>query len=171
MATELGLRERKKRRTRALIADTARRLFAERGFDQVPVAEVARAADVSVATVFNCFPTKEDLAYGRLEAFEQEMLDAIRDRPPGEPIVDAFERFVLRPRGLLASDSQPDAEFLTAITKMIAQSDTPAGPRAGDPRSLHTGARGTHHHRNGRWTERHRAVGDRQRPDRSPPAP
>lgn len=129
MATELGLRERKKRRTRALIADTARRLFAERGFDQVPVAEVARAADVSVATVFNCFPTKEDLVYGRLEAFEQEMLDAIRDRPPGEPIVDAFERFVLRPRGLLASDSQPDAEFLTAITKMIAQSDTPAGPR------------------------------------------
>jgi AcrR family transcriptional regulator len=123
VATELGLRERKKERTRALIADTARRLFAERGFDQVTVAEVAEAADVSVATVFNYFPTKEDLVYGRLEAFEQEMLDAIRDRAPGESIVDAFGRFVLRRRGLLASENRADADFLAAITKMIARSD------------------------------------------------
>jgi AcrR family transcriptional regulator len=41
-------------------------------------------ADVSVATMFNCFPTEEDLVYGRLDDFEQEMLDAIRDRPPDE---------------------------------------------------------------------------------------
>src|SRR5581483_2011573 len=119
MSTELGLRERKKEQTRALIADTARRLFAERGFDQVPVSEVARAADVSVGTVFNYFPTKEDLVYGRLEAFEQEMLDAIRERPAGESVIDAFGRFVLQPRGLLASENQADAEFLVAITKMI----------------------------------------------------
>ena len=48
------------------------RLFLERGFDQVSVAEVARAADVSEATVFNYFPTKEDLVYERMDAFEQE---------------------------------------------------------------------------------------------------
>jgi AcrR family transcriptional regulator len=122
MVVEPGLRERKKEQTRALIADTARRLFAERGFDQVPVADVARAADVSVGTVFNYFPTKEDLVYGRMEAFEEEMLKALRDRAPGESIVDAFARFVLEPRGLLASENQGDAEFLAAITKMIAES-------------------------------------------------
>jgi AcrR family transcriptional regulator len=122
MAVEPGLRERKKDQTRALIADTARRLFAERGFDQVPVAEVARAADVSVGTVFNYFRTKEDLVYGRMEVFEEEMLEAIRDRAPGESIVDAFARFVLVPRGLLASENKGNADFLVAITKMIAES-------------------------------------------------
>ena len=66
-----GLRERKKQQTRQLIADTARELFAERGFEAVTVADIARAADVSAQTVFNYFPTKEDLFYSRLEAFEE----------------------------------------------------------------------------------------------------
>ena len=62
MEIEPGLRERKKLRTRQLIAETARRMFAERGFDAVPVAAVARAAEVSEATVFNYFPTTATLA-------------------------------------------------------------------------------------------------------------
>ena len=71
------------------------RLFLERGFDQVSVAEVSRAADVSEATVFNYFPTKEDLVYERMDAFEQELLAAVRDRPEGEPALRAFARFIL----------------------------------------------------------------------------
>ena len=94
MATEPGLRERKKQRTRELIADTARRLFAQRGFDAVPVSEIARAAEVSEATVFNYFPTKEDLVYHRLDAFENELLASIRDRAGGESVLAAFGRFV-----------------------------------------------------------------------------
>ena len=72
-APELGLRERKKQRTRELIAETARRLFAARGFERVTIAEVAREADVSEQTVFNYFPTKEDLVYWRFEGFEDEL--------------------------------------------------------------------------------------------------
>jgi AcrR family transcriptional regulator len=94
MEDQPGLRERKKQQTWGLIAQTARRLFQERGFDAVTVADVARAADVSRKTVFNYFPTKEDLFYSGLEFFEARLLKAIRGRQPGESILAAFARFV-----------------------------------------------------------------------------
>jgi AcrR family transcriptional regulator len=120
--TTSGRRERKKLQTRKLIADTARRLFAERGFEQVSVAEVAREADVAEATVFNYFPSKEDLVYSGLERFEEELLAAIRGRAPGETIVEAFGRFVLEPRGFLAARDEQAARRLLDVSRMIAQS-------------------------------------------------
>jgi AcrR family transcriptional regulator len=122
MTMELGLRELKKQRTRQLIADTAWRLFAERGFDQVPVAQIAKQAEVSDATVFNYFQTKEDLVFHRMEAFEQELLDAIRDRDPDESIVKAFGRFVLKPRGFLASNDPGATDGMRAAARVITGS-------------------------------------------------
>jgi AcrR family transcriptional regulator len=121
MNEQPGLRERKKQQTRALIADTARRLFAERGFDRVTVAEIARAADVAEKTVFNYFPTKEDLFYYRMEDFGAELLQAIRERKPGETILLAFERFMLRPRGLLAKLAPEEALEAQARLRTINQ--------------------------------------------------
>jgi AcrR family transcriptional regulator len=114
-----GLRERKKERTRQAIREVALHLFAERGFDGVTVAEVAAEADVSVATVFNYFPTKEDLVYGRMEAFEAELLEAVRDREPGESALAAFGRFVVEPRGWLVSKDPEATQRLTEITRVI----------------------------------------------------
>ncbi len=122
MVTGPGLRERKKQQTRRLIAETARGLFAERGFDRVTVAEVARAANVSEATVFNYFATKEDLVYVGMETFEAELVGAVRDRPPGESVLAAFGRFVARPRGLLVTTDPQAAAQLAGITRAIAQS-------------------------------------------------
>jgi AcrR family transcriptional regulator len=124
MQVELGLRERKKQRTRQLIAETARRLFVEGGFDNVPVADVARAAEVSEATVFNYFPTKEDLVFQGMEAFEAELLQAVRDRPAGESAAAAFGRFVTEARGVLAAEDEQTAAHLLGVTRMIA--DSPA---------------------------------------------
>jgi AcrR family transcriptional regulator len=121
-AAQLGLRERKKQRTREHIAETARNLFAERGFERVSVAEIARAADVSQQTVFNYFPTKEDLVFWRLGSFEEELLDAIREREPGEPVLAAFRRFVLQQRGLLAAPEPEARERLAALTRTITES-------------------------------------------------
>jgi AcrR family transcriptional regulator len=117
-----GLRERKKQQTREAIAEAARALFVERGFEAVRVAEIARAADVSEKTVFNYFPTKEDLVFWRLEAFEEEILGALRERAPGEPALAAFRRFVLTPRGLIDEDDPAARERLLGITRMITSS-------------------------------------------------
>jgi AcrR family transcriptional regulator len=117
-----GLRERKKQQTRQEISDAAFELFATRGFDQVTVAEVARRAGVSEATVFNYFATKEDLAYSRMEAFEDELLAAIRDRAPDQSILDAFRAFITRPRGLLAARDQDAAARLATVTRVITGS-------------------------------------------------
>jgi AcrR family transcriptional regulator len=126
MTPELGLRERKKQRTRAHIADTARRLFAERGFDRVTVAEIAREAEVAQATVFNYFPTKEDLFYSRLEAFEDELLSAIRDRPPGQSVLAAFAGFLLGQGGVLAMETPGGEDVATeqirTVTRIITES-------------------------------------------------
>jgi AcrR family transcriptional regulator len=120
-----GLRERKKQQTRQLIADTAWRLFADRGFDQVTVAEVARHAQVAVATVFNYFPTKEDLFYSRLDTFEAGLVEAIRTREVGESALVAFRRQLLASGGLLAQVEAGDhqaLERLRTVNRVIAAS-------------------------------------------------
>ena len=86
----MGLREAKKLHTRQQIADEAMRLFAVRGFDHVTVAEVAAASGVSEKTVFNYFPTKEDLFFDEIPRREAALLEAITSRAPGDSILAAL---------------------------------------------------------------------------------
>jgi AcrR family transcriptional regulator len=156
MTAEPGLRERKKQQTRRTIAEAAKRLFLERGFEQVSVAEVARAADVSEQTVFNYFPTKEDLVFERMDTFEHALLTAVRERPEGEAALRAFVRFILdssdtamagdgRRRvaeltrlvmaspSLMARERQIVAKYTDALTALLAE-ETGAGPGDIEPR-------------------------------------
>jgi AcrR family transcriptional regulator len=84
-----GLRERKKRQTRQRISEVAIGLFVERGFDNVTIAEVAAAAEVSVNTVYNYFPAKEDLVLPPEEASPQRLAGIVRERAPGESAAGA----------------------------------------------------------------------------------
>jgi AcrR family transcriptional regulator len=88
----MGLRESKKLWIRQEIADKAMQLFVARGFDRVTVAEVAAAANVSEKTVFNYFPTKEDLFFDEVPAREAALVDAVRNRQPGETILASLRR-------------------------------------------------------------------------------
>lgn len=106
-------------RTRRAIAQAARSLFLERGFQAVTVAQVAEAAEVSQATVFNYFATKEDLFFSGMEVFERELIAAVRDRPPGEPVMEAFRRFVIeRLDGLARPEA---AQAIGAAGRMLAE--------------------------------------------------
>jgi len=87
-----GLRERKKRQTRQYISDVATGLFLDRGFDAVTVAEVAEAADVSVNTVYNYFPTKEDLFLDRSKGVVDRLSRWVRARGKGESAAAAVLR-------------------------------------------------------------------------------
>ena len=85
-----GLRERKKRETRATIARAAMELFQARGFDAVTVADVARAADVSEKTVFNHFAAKEDLVFVAGAERRAAIIEEIRALPAGASVVPPF---------------------------------------------------------------------------------
>jgi len=95
MAAELGLRERKKAQTRRALNEAAVRLFLERGFDQVTVAEVAEAAETAVTTLFKYFPEGKDaLVFGPDDGRADAMVAAIRERPAGMDPLTAVEQFI-----------------------------------------------------------------------------
>jgi len=126
MATEVGLRARKKELTRQQIFDAARRLFAQRGFDAVTVAEIAREANVSEVTVFNYYPSKEDLFYGGMQFFEERLLEAVRTRPRGESAIKALRRCLLESADGLQSRERIDAilraaEIVSASPSLMAR--------------------------------------------------
>ncbi|MEV8325944.1 TetR family transcriptional regulator [Kitasatospora sp. NPDC056731] len=95
MNQQMGLRERKKERTRETIAATAIRLFLDRGFDQVSITEIAEAAEVSRRTLFAYFPTKEDLVLQRFADHESEAARTVRARPAGQPPLEALRAAML----------------------------------------------------------------------------
>ena len=93
--TEVGLRARKKAQTRRGIADAAARLFAERGYEQVAVRDVAREAEVSEQTVYNYFQTKEQLVTDLHGHYEDELDRRIRTRQRGTSPAAAIREVVL----------------------------------------------------------------------------
>ncbi len=106
----MGLRERKKRLMRQQLSDTATRMFLERGFGAVRVAEIAEACGVSEKTVFNYFPTKESLILDRLESTMAAVQAGLAE--PGVAPVQAVLRIL--------------DEELGAMTSWLAAQDDPA---------------------------------------------
>ncbi|MEU2900768.1 TetR family transcriptional regulator [Streptomyces sp. NPDC006967] len=102
MNAPMGLRERKKQRTRETISDTAITLFLEHGFDQVSVVDIAAVAEVSKPTLFKYFPTKEDLVVHRFADHQTVASSVVAERPPGVSAIDALHQHFLD--GLAARD-------------------------------------------------------------------
>lgn len=116
MTVPTGRRERKKAATRQKIADTALRLFLERGYDAVGIRDVAAEADVAVTTLFSHFGSKEALVFEQDDDFQQRFARAVTDRAPHEPLIPALRREV---RALVRHCS---ADGTASVWRMIEES-------------------------------------------------
>ena len=116
--SELGLRERKKQRTRQALRQAAIELFLRRGFEATTIADVTAAADVAPRTFFAYFQSKEDVVLDEgVERFVKAQ-QTLQQRPPGEPLFAAFRRAALE----IAADMQTQSEQERAITRIVRSS-------------------------------------------------
>jgi AcrR family transcriptional regulator len=124
MSVSSGRRQRKKDETRRVIAEAAMRLFLENGYEKVTVAQIAEAADISVNTVFNYFPTKEDLFFGSDPRDESEFALLRMTREPHESVVaflrrlldDGIERYAKK------SMSLAEIGLMAAMRRVVQES-------------------------------------------------
>ena len=148
-----GLRERKKQQTRAKIERVALQLFAERGYDQTTLADIAEAADISPRTIFAYFESKEDILFCDEPSMYERLAQTLNDRPPGATTVDALREFIsaidesdeqtkLRKRiiganeGLRLSERGRSAAIEQLITESIAKDLGDIGPDDVRPRMI-----------------------------------
>lgn len=111
----MGRRERKNAQTRTALADTARQLFLEKGYDQVSVKEIADAVDISVPTVFKHVPDgKEALMFDDGVERREGLLSALRDRPAGQSVLAALRAF-MSGRGPFRPDPTPEFRRMTDL--------------------------------------------------------
>jgi AcrR family transcriptional regulator len=114
----MGLRELKKAKTRKAIGDTALRLFLEKGYDKVTVAEIAQLSEVSVTTVFKYFPCKESLVFDEIEQYDEGLVGAVTSRPGGSSILDSLHRFYLTFYGFILSGDEASPELSSAFHQL-----------------------------------------------------
>jgi AcrR family transcriptional regulator len=109
----MGLRERKKHRTRRSIQREAMRLFRERGYDATTIQQIAEAADISQSTFFHYFPTKEDVVFG--DEYDGLFAKIFAARPGGETLrVELLETL-----GELGAHAERDRDVVLDRARLI----------------------------------------------------
>jgi AcrR family transcriptional regulator len=111
----MGLREKKKAKTRQLISDIARDLFIARGYGAVTVAEIAAKAEVAVTTLFNYFPTKESLIFDREDEIDSDISATIRARKKGQSILDALHQYFLTSKLIDPPNKRIFSDFMRLV--------------------------------------------------------
>jgi AcrR family transcriptional regulator len=110
-----GLRQRKRRETRARIVDRALKLFLAQGYEATTVDEIAAGADISKRSFFDYFPSKEDVVLAWQDAFGDALVAAVMARPADEPAAKAVEAALV---ALIVSEAaDPQAFAIDALVQ------------------------------------------------------
>ncbi|MEU6641763.1 TetR/AcrR family transcriptional regulator [Saccharomonospora sp. NPDC046836] len=116
----MGLRERKKERTRRELVEAAVRLFDAHGYQATTVADIAAAADVSPATFYTYFPSKEHVLFDDRATRADLFAESLAERGPGDSPAEVIARAV---EHLLASPGwslEPGSELVVVRARLIA---------------------------------------------------
>lgn len=112
----MGLRERKKIKTRQAIRREAYRLFREHGYDATTVDQIAEAAEISPSTFFRYFPSKEDVVL--TDEYDPLLVEALRSAPEGTSLVRIVRTGVMNAmREVMREDRE---ELATRMTLMLS---------------------------------------------------
>jgi AcrR family transcriptional regulator len=114
----MGLRERKKEKTRKLIADVARDLFIAKGYDAVTVAEIAESAEVAVTTLFNYFPTKEAIIFDLEDEIDADIVMTFQNRKKDLSVLDALNDYFLNSKMF----NPPNKKIFLSFMKLVRSS-------------------------------------------------
>ena len=114
-----GLRERKKAKTRAAIRQHALRLFREQGYTATTVEQIAEEAEVSPATFYRYFPTKEDVVLQ--DDFDVLAMDVFEAQPPGLSIIAAMRAALAQTLASLAPEERERFRETTELTLTIPE--------------------------------------------------
>jgi len=113
----LGLRERKKLRTRQLIREAARRLIERRGYDNTTIEQIAAAAEVSPSTVFRYFPSKENIVL--TDDYATSGIEFLRARPADEPPVVALREALTGMARVLYEDYRAEYRWRRELVRQV----------------------------------------------------
>ena len=124
MSPPIGLRERKKQRTRRAIQRAALQLFAAQGFRATTIAEIAVAADVSLRTVTVHFPAKEDLVLAVGSQSLDDLVRCVETRPPGVLTLDALRGWIAEQiESAAEASSDDDTSELLRLIRQVTDAD------------------------------------------------
>ncbi|RFU86979.1 TetR family transcriptional regulator [Streptomyces triticagri] len=120
LGAPLGLRERKKLKTRLAIRESTYRLIEEQGYDATTIEQIAEGAEVSPSTVFRYFPTKEDIVL--TDEYDPLMEQLLRERPAGEPIIESMRHVLRDAVGRIQSGGEAEQRELVLRTRLMVES-------------------------------------------------
>jgi AcrR family transcriptional regulator len=132
-----GLRERKRAASRAQTVEAAMRLFAERGYDGVTVADICAAADIAPRTFFRYFPTKDDVLAEPSRVMADRMADEIAAAPEGLDDAAVLRRALRRLGEYVVEEGELLTGYLRVVSDLaLARAGSPAGRLSDQERRL-----------------------------------
>ncbi|MFA5709808.1 TetR family transcriptional regulator [Mycolicibacterium sp.] len=122
----VGLRERKKRRTRATLIDAAVQLCLDQGYENTTVEQIAAVAEVSPRTFSRYFPTKDAVVLTLLEELVVQVGDELATIPYDVPVFEAFRRAHVNVLGAVSSGGVPGLTTERIVLMLRIVNSTPA---------------------------------------------